>query len=185
MVQAGDIITDADKLIDRQMEQAAISTIAGFAKIFKDAVKGGDLWRIIHKPSYGTRHRWYPGLRILRGWPKKKHRHRKRFARRLWRGCAAVCVLFRTRTGPRQHRRLSIPPRRRSRFINITLAEESTGREDVSLGDVKITQKTGASSSACRLWDQALQRAAPLLRDDRFYFEQVGKEKARDPKRID
>ncbi len=39
MVQAGDIITDADKLIDRQMEQAAISTIAGFAKIFKDAVK--------------------------------------------------------------------------------------------------------------------------------------------------
>lgn len=70
-------------------------------------------------------------------------------------------------------------------FYQYTLAEESTGREDVSLGDVKITQKTGASSSACRLWDQALQRAAPLLRDDRFYFEQVGKEKARDPKRID
>ena len=37
MVQAGDIITDYDKLIDRQLERASISCIAGFAKIFADA----------------------------------------------------------------------------------------------------------------------------------------------------
>ena len=39
MVQAGDVITDYDKLIDRQLERAAISTITGFAKIFGDASK--------------------------------------------------------------------------------------------------------------------------------------------------
>lgn len=38
-VQAGEIITDFDKLIDRQLERAAISTIAGFAKIYQDASK--------------------------------------------------------------------------------------------------------------------------------------------------
>lgn len=37
MVQAGDIITDYDKLIDRQLERATISCIAGFAKIFTGA----------------------------------------------------------------------------------------------------------------------------------------------------
>ncbi len=37
MVQAGDIITDYDKLIDRQLERATISCISGFAKIFNDA----------------------------------------------------------------------------------------------------------------------------------------------------
>lgn len=39
MVQAGGVTTDYDKLIDRQLERAAISTIAGFAKIFDGAVK--------------------------------------------------------------------------------------------------------------------------------------------------
>lgn len=39
MVQAGGIVTDYDKLIDRQLERAAISCIAGFAKIFKDSAK--------------------------------------------------------------------------------------------------------------------------------------------------
>ncbi len=39
MVQAGDVMTDYDKLIDRQLERAAISTIAGFAKIFAEATK--------------------------------------------------------------------------------------------------------------------------------------------------
>lgn len=39
MVQAGDITTDYDKLIDRQLERASISCIAGFAKIFTDASK--------------------------------------------------------------------------------------------------------------------------------------------------
>lgn len=37
MVQAGEIITDYDKLIDRQLERATISCIAGFAKIFTGA----------------------------------------------------------------------------------------------------------------------------------------------------
>jgi hypothetical protein len=39
MVQAGDIVTDYDKLIDRQLERASISMIAGFTKIFGGAVK--------------------------------------------------------------------------------------------------------------------------------------------------
>lgn len=39
MVQAGDVQTEYDKLIDRQLERASISTIAGFTKIFSDAVK--------------------------------------------------------------------------------------------------------------------------------------------------
>ncbi len=38
-VQAGDIITDFDKLIDRQLERAAITSTAGFAKIYSGAVK--------------------------------------------------------------------------------------------------------------------------------------------------
>lgn len=39
MVVAGEIQTDYDKLIDRQLERAAITSIAGFAKIYKDAAK--------------------------------------------------------------------------------------------------------------------------------------------------
>lgn len=39
MVQAQDVMTDYDKLIDRQLERASITTIAGFAKIFSDASK--------------------------------------------------------------------------------------------------------------------------------------------------
>ena len=39
MVQAGGILTEYDKLIDRQLERAAITEIAGFAKIFTDASK--------------------------------------------------------------------------------------------------------------------------------------------------
>lgn len=37
MVRAGDVIVDYDKLIDRQLERAAISVISGFAKLFTDA----------------------------------------------------------------------------------------------------------------------------------------------------
>ena len=37
MVQAGEVIVDYDKLIDRQLERATISVISGFAKIFSDA----------------------------------------------------------------------------------------------------------------------------------------------------
>lgn len=39
MVQAGDVVTDYDKLIDRQLERAAITCTAGFAKIFSEATK--------------------------------------------------------------------------------------------------------------------------------------------------
>ena len=39
MVVAGDVQTDYDKLIDRQLERAAITSVAGFAKIYKDAAK--------------------------------------------------------------------------------------------------------------------------------------------------
>lgn len=39
LVQAGDVLIDYDKLIDRQLERATISVISGFAKIFTDASK--------------------------------------------------------------------------------------------------------------------------------------------------
>ncbi len=39
MVKAGDILTEYDKLIDRQLERAVISCTAGFAKIFDGASK--------------------------------------------------------------------------------------------------------------------------------------------------
>lgn len=37
MVQAGDVLVDYDKLIDRQLERATISVVSGFAKVFADA----------------------------------------------------------------------------------------------------------------------------------------------------
>ncbi|MBR6425710.1 MAG: phage major capsid protein [Oscillospiraceae bacterium] len=37
MVQAGDVMVEYDKLIDRQLERAAITTLAGFSKIYEDA----------------------------------------------------------------------------------------------------------------------------------------------------
>ena len=39
MVKAGDVTTEFDKLIDRQLERAAITCTAGFAKIFTEASK--------------------------------------------------------------------------------------------------------------------------------------------------
>lgn len=39
MVKAGDVMTEYDKLIDRQLERAVISCTAGFAKIFDGASK--------------------------------------------------------------------------------------------------------------------------------------------------
>lgn len=43
MVCAGDVMVEYDKLIDRQLERAAITSIAGFSKIFTDAVKKMEL----------------------------------------------------------------------------------------------------------------------------------------------
>lgn len=39
MVTTGEVMTEYDKLIDRQLERAAITSIAGFSKIFTDASK--------------------------------------------------------------------------------------------------------------------------------------------------
>ena len=39
MVTAGGVMTDFDRLIDRQLERAAITQISGFAKIFADSAK--------------------------------------------------------------------------------------------------------------------------------------------------
>lgn len=39
MVKVGDVETDYGKLVDRQLEQIAITSITGFAKILPDAVK--------------------------------------------------------------------------------------------------------------------------------------------------
>lgn len=39
MVQGSDVMIEYDKLIDRQLERAAITTIAGFAKVFQEASK--------------------------------------------------------------------------------------------------------------------------------------------------
>lgn len=40
LVQAGDVVTDYDKLIDRQLERAAISVTSGFARIYEGAAQG-------------------------------------------------------------------------------------------------------------------------------------------------
>lgn len=39
MVEAGGVLTEFDKLIDRQLERAAITTICGFAKLYPGATK--------------------------------------------------------------------------------------------------------------------------------------------------
>ena len=39
MVQSGEVMVEYDKLIDRQLERAAITTITGFAKVFGEASK--------------------------------------------------------------------------------------------------------------------------------------------------
>jgi hypothetical protein len=39
MVSAGDVNVEYDRLIDRQMERAAITSISGFAKLYTDAAK--------------------------------------------------------------------------------------------------------------------------------------------------
>ena len=39
MVSSGDVLVEYDKLIDRQLERAAITSISGFAKLYQDASK--------------------------------------------------------------------------------------------------------------------------------------------------
>jgi len=43
MVQGSDVTVEYDKLIDRQLERAAITTISGFAKLFSDASRALEL----------------------------------------------------------------------------------------------------------------------------------------------
>lgn len=44
LVRAGDVLVEYDKLIDRQLERAAITTISGFGKIASDASAVLSLW---------------------------------------------------------------------------------------------------------------------------------------------
>ena len=39
MVQGSQVMVEYDKLIDRQLERAAITSVSGFAKLFVDAAK--------------------------------------------------------------------------------------------------------------------------------------------------
>ena len=39
MVQTGDVTVEYDRLIDRQLERAAITSISGFSKLYADASK--------------------------------------------------------------------------------------------------------------------------------------------------
>lgn len=39
ITEAGGVVTDYDKLIDRQLERAAVTCTAGFSKIFTEASK--------------------------------------------------------------------------------------------------------------------------------------------------
>jgi hypothetical protein len=43
-VRAGDVLVEYDKIIDRQLERAAITTISGFGKIITDASAVLSLW---------------------------------------------------------------------------------------------------------------------------------------------
>ena len=39
LIQGSDVMVEYDKLIDRQLERAAITSISGFAKVFQPASK--------------------------------------------------------------------------------------------------------------------------------------------------
>ena len=39
LIQGSDVMVEYDKLIDRQLERAAITTISGFAKLFPGAAR--------------------------------------------------------------------------------------------------------------------------------------------------
>ena len=39
MINGSDVTVEYDKLIDRQLERAAITSISGFAKLYSDASK--------------------------------------------------------------------------------------------------------------------------------------------------
>ena len=39
MICGSEVTVEYDKLIDRQLERAAITSISGFAKLFKDAAR--------------------------------------------------------------------------------------------------------------------------------------------------
>ena len=39
MVKSGDVLVEYDKLIDRQLERAAVTSVVGFAKVFPEACK--------------------------------------------------------------------------------------------------------------------------------------------------
>ena len=79
MVQGSDVLVEDDKLIDRQLERAAITSITGFAKLYTDAakvLKGRMTEQILaHARTLGPagvterRRRWRPCAGLLkRNW---------------------------------------------------------------------------------------------------------------------
>lgn len=59
-------------------------------------------------------------------------------------------------------------------FYQYALIVGASGGEEVSLGDMKVSQKNGTLAYARTFWDDARARAAALLSDDGFYFERMG-----------
>ena len=55
-------------------------------------------------------------------------------------------------------------------FYQYSLRNTVTETEDFTAGDIRISQKTGDSSGAKALWEDAREQIAPLLRDKTFYF---------------
>lgn len=62
-------------------------------------------------------------------------------------------------------------------FYQYVLIAGASGGEEVSLGDMKVSQKSGNLAYARTLWEDARGRAAALLCDDGFYFEHTGGER--------
>ena len=70
-------------------------------------------------------------------------------------------------------------------FYQYSLIEGASGGEEVSLGDMKVSQKSGNLDLAWKIWDDARARAADLLRDEGFYFERMGGRKENGDKASD
>ena len=55
-------------------------------------------------------------------------------------------------------------------FYQYSLRSTVAETEDFTAGDIRITQKTGGSSGAKELWEDAREQIVPLLRDTAFFF---------------
>ena len=55
-------------------------------------------------------------------------------------------------------------------FYQYSLRNTVTETEDFTVGDIRISQKTGSNNGAKALWEDAREQIAPLLQDPSFYF---------------